>query len=75
MLESILPGPGLKGGAPIGEILKKVEKDFNYDNPGESVPALMEAYKMIKALPDGYWKRVKLNEIKEVIQILYGAFC
>jgi LmbE family N-acetylglucosaminyl deacetylase len=58
----------LKGGAPIGKILKNVEDNFNYDNPSASVPELMKAYKLIKALPDEYWKKVKLNEITEVIK-------
>ncbi len=58
----------LKGGAPIGKVLAKVEKKFNYENPGESVPNLIKAYKMIKALPDGYWKNIKLEEIKNVIK-------
>ena len=28
----------------------------------------MKAYKMIKALPEGYWKAVKLNEVTSVIK-------
>ncbi len=58
----------LKGGAPIGELLKKVESNFNYENPGASVSDLIKAYKMTKALPDGYWKKVKLKEIVQVIR-------
>ncbi|HNJ43676.1 MAG TPA: PIG-L family deacetylase, partial [Acidobacteriota bacterium] len=62
------------GGAPIGEILAGVERNFKYENPSASVPELMRAYKMIKALPDGYWKRVKLGEITEVIKACLGLF-
>ena len=57
----------VEGGAPIGKVLKAVENNFRYDNPAASIPELIKAYKMIKALPDGYWKRVKLAELKEVI--------
>lgn len=64
----------VKGGEPIGKILAEVEKEFKYADPGASVPKLMQAYKLINALPDGYWKRVKLNETKEVIKACMGLF-
>lgn len=57
----------VKGGAPIGDLLKAVEENFKYDDPAASIPDLLKAYKMVKALPDGYWKRVKLAELKDVI--------
>lgn len=57
----------VEGGAPIGKILNRVEQEFRHDNPGASVPDLIRAYKLIRSLPEGYWKRVKLQEIKEVI--------
>ncbi len=64
----------VKGGAPIGEILKKVGKEYRHDNPAASVPQLMKAYAMIEALPDGYWKQVKSAEIKKVIAACMGLF-
>lgn len=57
----------VKGGAPIGKILKAVDDNFKHDNPAASIPDLMKAYKLINALPSGYWKWVKLGEIKEII--------
>lgn len=57
----------VKGGAPIGKILERVQQEFKFDNPGASVPDLLQAYKLIRSLPDGYWKKVKEKEIKEVI--------
>ena len=62
------------GGAPIGEILKKVQSDFRFDNPSASVPMLMQAMQKIEALPFGYWKGVKLAEIKRVITNCLGLF-
>jgi LmbE family N-acetylglucosaminyl deacetylase len=64
----------VKGGAPIGDLLKKVEKEYNFQNPAASVPDLVKAMKMIEALPDGYWKRVKSEEIKRVIAACMGLF-
>lgn len=62
------------GGAPIGKILAEVEKEFNYENPGANIPKLIQAYKLIKALPDGYWKGVKKAEIEAVIKACMGLF-
>ncbi len=64
----------VKGGEPIGKILKAVEQTFQYANPSASIPKLLEAHELIKNLPDSYWKRVKLNEIKEVIKACLGLF-
>lgn len=57
----------VKGGEPIGHILKAVENTFRYDEPHKSLTGLINAYKLIKKLPDGYWKRIKQAEIEEVI--------
>ncbi|MDX1942186.1 MAG: PIG-L family deacetylase [Saprospiraceae bacterium] len=64
----------VKGGEPIGKILAEVEKTFDYENPANSVPQLLQAYKLIVALPDGYWKRVKKNEMEEVIKACMGLY-
>ncbi len=64
----------VKGGAPVGKILAEVEAKFQYENPSASIPKLLEAYQLIKALPDSYWKRVKQAEIEEVIQACMGLF-
>ncbi len=64
----------VEGGAPIGEKLEEIEKSFDHDDPAASVSALLEVYKMIKKLPDGYWKTVKLDEITQVIRNCMGLF-
>ncbi len=62
------------GGAAIGDLVKKVQANYDFNNPGASVPLLMEVLKKIEALPDGYWKQVKLAEIKRVITNCLGLF-
>ncbi|MCC7246188.1 MAG: PIG-L family deacetylase [Saprospiraceae bacterium] len=62
------------GGAPIGKILKKVEQNYRPDNPSASVPELLKAMKLIEQLPDGYWKRVKLTQIRDVIRGCLGLY-
>lgn len=62
------------GGEKIGKLLSKVDKNFRSDNPAAALPDLLKAAQMIKTLPDGYWKRVKLAEIKEVIRGCLGLY-
>ncbi len=64
----------VKGGEPIGALLAEAEKNFNYKNPATSVPMLIKAYRLIKALPDSYWKHVKSADIQEVILACMGLF-
>ncbi len=64
----------VEGGAPIGELLAKVEAEFDYEAPHASVPKLLEAYRMIAALPDSHWKQVKSADIKEVIAGCLGLY-
>ncbi len=64
----------VEGGAPIGELLARIDRDFRDDNPAASVPDLLKALEMIKNLPDGHWKQVKLAETKEVIRGCLGLY-
>ena len=64
----------LKGGAAIGKILEQVEKDFNFRDPSASIPKLVEAYKLISQLEEGYWKTIKLAEIKDIILAASGLY-
>ncbi|NRB63227.1 MAG: PIG-L family deacetylase [Saprospiraceae bacterium] len=64
----------VEGGKPIGEILARVEKNYDYQNPSASVPELLKARRMIAGLEDGYWKRVKLAEIERVIEASIGLY-
>jgi LmbE family N-acetylglucosaminyl deacetylase len=64
----------IEGASLIGIILTEVTNNFNFDNPSASVPRLLDAYKMIEALPDSYWKRTKYEEIKEIIRACMGLY-
>lgn len=64
----------VEGGAPIGEMLRRIEADFDPKEPSASIPGLVEVYQMIEALPDGYWKRLKLEEARELIIASAGLF-
>ncbi len=64
----------VSGGEAIGKILNKVEKEFNFKNPSESIPELIKAYQLIYKLKDNHWRNIKLNEIKEIIAACAGLY-
>lgn len=64
----------VKGGERIGELLLKVEKDFDFSNPSASIPDLVKAYKLIQNLEDEHWKSIKVEEIKDIIAACAGLY-
>ncbi len=64
----------IKGGKAIGEIMLKVEKDFNFKDPSASIPDLMKAYQLITNLKDEYWKNLKLRQIENIITSCSGLY-
>ncbi len=64
----------LNGGKAIGEILYPLEGTFNFKDPSANIPQLLEAYKLIKTLPDSHWKGIKMEEIKELIIDCTGLY-
>lgn len=61
-------------GKEIGEILSKVEQDFDFKNPSASIPELIKAYQLIQKLDDKHWKTQKTKEIKAIIESCAGLF-
>jgi len=64
----------VKCGKEIGNVLQKIEEEYNFKNPSASLPDLIEAYQLISNLKDGHWKNIKLKEIKEVIAACSGLY-
>ena len=64
----------VKGGKPIGDLLTKVAKEYDFKNPSESIPNLAKAYSMIQALDENHWAPLKLAEIKEAIASCAGLY-
>ncbi|MGB1121078.1 MAG: hypothetical protein ACPG3Z_03720, partial [Saprospiraceae bacterium] len=65
----------LKGGARIGELVAKIDREFRYDNPAASLSDLLMVRNMITALPDDkHWKAIKLAEVEELIYHCAGFF-
>ncbi len=65
----------INGGAHIGDILRKIELNFDVSDPSQSIDALVHAYHEIGKIPnDGFWVPKKLDEIKEIIRWCSGLF-
>ncbi len=64
----------VEGGAPIGELLEGILAAFDYSDPAASLTDLLHVRSMITALPDGYWKEVKLVEVERIIEGCLGLF-
>lgn len=64
----------ITNGKPIGDLLAKVEKSFDFKNPSASVPDLVKAYDLIQNLENSHWKTVKLKEIRKVIAGCAGLY-
>ncbi len=64
----------VEGGGHIGKMVEKLDKSFSHEAPHASLPDMMEIRKAITALPDSYWKRVKLEEINKIIVSATGLY-
>jgi len=61
-------------GKPIGELLAKVESNFDFKNPSASVPDLVKAYSLIQELESSHWKTIKTEEIIKIIAGCSGLY-
>ncbi|MET6990906.1 PIG-L family deacetylase [Sediminicola arcticus] len=64
----------VKGGQAIGELLYKVENNFNFKDPAIHLPKLMEAYKLLKNISDEHWKSIKTKELEDIISAVAGLY-
>ena len=64
----------LKNGGEIGDILYEVEERFDFVNPSKHISKLLKAYEMIQKLEDNHWRKIKENQIKEIIEACLGLY-
>ncbi len=62
------------GGQAIASMVEKIASDFDFLHPEKSVKSLVQLYKSIEALPDGFWRNKKLEETKELIAQCTGLW-
>jgi LmbE family N-acetylglucosaminyl deacetylase len=63
------------GGARIGELLARAQREFDDQHPEKTVPVLLEARRILAPLAQsaGSWGRWKLEEIDEAIALSAGV--
>ena len=64
----------VEGGNEIGEILSKIEQNFDFVNPSSHLPKLLEAYQKVSLLKDDYWREIKQKQLLEIIEACAGLY-
>ncbi|UKM63702.1 PIG-L family deacetylase [Flavobacteriaceae bacterium GSB9] len=64
----------IKGGEAIGDILCKIEKNFNFKNPSVHISELIEAYKLLQKVENKHWKTQKTKALKSIIEMCAGLY-
>lgn len=64
----------IEGGRAIGDIMTKIEDNFNFANPSSHLPQLLKAYKLLQNIRDQHWKTIKTKELKTVIEACAGLY-
>lgn len=62
------------GGAPVGEAVAAAIANFDFDQPEASLSSLLRIRNMIKSLPSGHWRDLKLKEVNALIEGVLGLF-
>lgn len=64
----------VEGGSAIDAMIDDILKNYSLSNPENSVPALVNLYKALQALKDGYWKKQKMEEVQRLIEACSGLW-
>ncbi|MHC2991851.1 LmbE family protein [Pontibacter sp. HJ8] len=64
----------VKGSDKVAKLLQQAINDFQPQDPAGIVPTLLAAKKEIAKLPDSYWKKVKTQELDEVVKHSLGLY-
>ena len=58
----------------ILQLIDNLIEQFNFAKPENSIADLVQLYQSINALPDGFWKQIKLDEITQLIKECSGLY-
>jgi LmbE family N-acetylglucosaminyl deacetylase len=64
----------VQGAGSIPKMIGKLSASFDLLHPENSVEGLVELYRALYKLPDGYWKNQKLKEVQQLIEQCSGLF-
>ncbi|MBS1975448.1 MAG: PIG-L family deacetylase, partial [Bacteroidetes bacterium] len=64
----------VEGGGKIQSMVEELIKNYSLSNPAKSVAGLVELYKTLLNLKEGYWKKQKLKETQQLIEACSGLW-
>ncbi|BAO56647.1 PIG-L family deacetylase [Nonlabens marinus] len=64
----------VEGGKKVMSKLEQVTSNYDFKNPAASLDGLLDLRKEINALPEGYWKNIKLDEVDGIIADVIGLY-
>ncbi|MFT7083210.1 MAG: LmbE family N-acetylglucosaminyl deacetylase [Nonlabens sp.] len=64
----------VKGGSRIQTVLNAVIASYNFKNPTASIPALLELRNNLENLKDKHWKKIKLEELDQILLDICGVY-
>lgn len=64
----------VEGGKAIEAKIDSIIANYSLERPDKSVVALAELYKSISALPESYWRTVKLADVQKLIAMTSGLY-
>lgn len=64
----------VEGAKEMESMINTMINSFSYRQPDLSVKPLVELYRKLKTLPDGYWKQQKIKEVQQLIEACAGLY-
>ena len=64
----------VSGGEVIEKIADSISSSFDFLHPEKSVKGLVRLYAALNAIPDGYWRSKKMDEVKVLIEQCSGLW-
>lgn len=64
----------VEGGEVVGRILSAVEEGFNFKDPSQHLPQLVEAYGKLQEVKDDHWRTQKSKELQDLITGVTGLY-
>jgi LmbE family N-acetylglucosaminyl deacetylase len=64
----------IENGESIGTITTAIENNFNFVDPSEHLPKLVEAYRLLQNVKDDHWRTIKTKELKAIIEACAGLY-
>ncbi|MGN6296033.1 MAG: PIG-L family deacetylase [Ginsengibacter sp.] len=58
----------------IGDLIQKLMNEYSFQEPQKSLPRLLDIYKSIAAMPQGYWRDQKLEQVKQIMKECIGLY-